>query len=178
MAYRKNDLKRAESLLVEATTLRRELYGPSAALAAMQANLGKIILRAKRPGDALIQLQPALKMASQYTGEHSTLTIAVRQSLVEARIQLGQLPAAAEMLALAKAAALVHSGADQVLYALCLGLDARLQHASGKPAEARDLADQMAAKLSALGEAGAPYAPEIQRLRDELRQPVVGAIKN
>lgn len=178
VAYRKNELGRAEELLVRATTLRKELYGPSAALAAMQANLGKIILRAKRPGDALAQLQPALEMAGQFTGAHSTLTIAVMQSLVEARIQLGQLPAAAEMLAQAKAASLVHSGKDQVLYALCLGLDARLQHASGKSVEARNLADQMAAKLSALGEAGAPYAPEIQRLRDELRSPAAGAIRN
>ncbi|MEO8160733.1 MAG: serine/threonine-protein kinase, partial [Arenimonas sp.] len=48
VAYRKNELDRAEKLLVQASTLRKELYGPSAALAAMQANLGKIILRAKR----------------------------------------------------------------------------------------------------------------------------------
>ncbi len=168
VAYRKNELDRAEQLLVRATTLRKELYGPSAALAAMQANLGKIILRAKRPDDAMVQLQPALAMARQYTGEHSTLTIAVMQSLVEAKIQLRQLQSAADLLVRAKAAARVHSGEDQVLYALCLGLEARLQHISGNPAQARDLANQMAAKLLALGEAGAPYAPEVQRLRAEL----------
>lgn len=39
VAYRKQDLKRAEELLAHASRLRRELYGPSAALAAMQGNL-------------------------------------------------------------------------------------------------------------------------------------------
>jgi predicted Ser/Thr protein kinase len=168
VAYRKNELDRAEKLLTRASTVRRELYGPSAALAAMQANLGKIILRAKRPDDALLQLQPALAMSRQYTGDHSTLTIAIMQSLVEARLQLKQFAPAAGMLAEAKAAARVHSGEDQVLYAICLGLEARLQQANGHQAEARSLADQMGAKLIALGDAGAPYAPEVQKLRAEL----------
>ncbi|MEP6908305.1 MAG: serine/threonine-protein kinase, partial [Pseudoxanthomonas sp.] len=57
VAYRKNEYDRAEKLLIQASSLRKELYGPSASLAAMQANLGKIILRAKRPRDALVQLE-------------------------------------------------------------------------------------------------------------------------
>ena len=168
VAYRKKEFDRAESLLTQATRLRGELYGPSAALAAMQANLGKIILRARGAQAALPQLQPALAMARQYTGEHSTLTVAVMQSLVEAYLQLHQLGAAIDMLASAKAAARLHSGENQVLYAICLGLEARLQQATGHPAEAKQLADQMAAKLAALGAAGAPYLPEVERLRVEL----------
>ncbi|MEO5596251.1 MAG: tetratricopeptide repeat protein [Lysobacteraceae bacterium] len=168
VAYSKKEFDRAEKQLVQASTLRKELYGPSAALAAMQANLGKIILRAKRPRDALVQLEPAYAMALQYTGEHSTVTIAVMQSLVEAKLQLRQLGPAAEMLEQAKAAARAHSGEDQVMYAICLGLEARLQQANGNGKQARILAEQMAAKLQALGEAGAPYAPEVERLRSEL----------
>ena len=168
VAYRKQDLKRAEELLAHASSLRRELYGPSAALAAMQGNLGKIVLRAGRPRDALAQLEPALAMARQYTGEHSPLTVAILQSQVEARIALHELPAAETLLAQAKDAARANSGETQVLYAICMGLEARLRHAQGRDAEADQLAERMAGILSALGEAGAPYAPEMQRLRSEL----------
>ena len=168
VAYRKQDLKRAEKLLADASALRRELYGPSAALAAMQGNLGKIVLRAGRPRDALAQLEPALAMAGQYTGDHSPLTVAILQSQVEARIALHDLPAAEHLLARAKDAARANSGETQVLYALCLGLEARLRLAQGRADDARQLADRMAATITALGDAGAPYAPEIQRLRAEL----------
>ena len=168
VAYRKKDLTRAEKLLADASALRRELYGPSAALAAMQGNLGKIILRAGRPRDALAQLEPALAIAGQYTGDHSPLTVAILQSQVEARIALHELPAAEHLLTQAKDAARANSGETQVLYALCLGLEARLRLAQGRAADARHLADKMATTITALGDAGAPYAPEIQRLRAEL----------
>lgn len=168
VAYRKQDFERAEDLLAHASQLRRELYGPSAALAAMQGNLGKILLRAGRPRDALTQLAPALAMSRQYTGDHSPLTVAILQSQVEARIALRELPAAEGLLAQAKAAARANSGETQVLYAMCVGLEARLRLAQGRVAEARRLADDMAGLLHALGDAGAPYAPEVQRLRAEL----------
>jgi len=168
VAYRKNDFVRAEALLLKATTLRRDLYGPSAALASMHGNLGKIILKAKRPKEALVQLDQALPMTRQYTGEHSMLTIFILQSIAEARIQMGDLILAHESLALAKNAARINSGEDQVLYAVCQGIEARLRLAEGNKAEARQLANAMASKLVALGEAGAPYAPSVQQLRTEI----------
>jgi len=168
VAYRKNDFARAEELLLKATTLRRDLYGSSAALAAMQGNLGKIILKAKRPKDALVQLDQALPMAREYTGEHSVLTIAILQSITEARIQLGELKLANDSLKQAMDAARTNSGEDQVLYAVCQGVEARLRLAEGKKAEARQLVNTMAGKLTALGEAGAPYAPSVQQLRAEI----------
>ncbi|WP_449447975.1 protein kinase domain-containing protein [Thermomonas brevis] len=168
VAYRKQDLQRAETLLAHASTLRGELYGASAALAAMQGNLGKIVLRAGRPRDALARLAPALAMARQYTGDHSPLTVAILQSQVEASLALRDVPAAETLLAQAKDAARANSGETQVLYALCMGLEARLRLAQGRAAEARRLADAMAGIIAGLGDAGAPYAPEVQRLRAEL----------
>ena len=168
VAYRKNDFERAEKLLLKATTLRRELYGKSAALAAMQGNLGKIILKAKRPKDALVQIEQALPMSREYTGEHSPLTIAILQSLTEARISLFQLKLANESLTQAKDAARKNSGEDQLLYAMCQGVEARLRLAEGDKAQAQQLVNQMANKIKALGAAGAPYAPSIQQLRAQI----------
>lgn len=168
VAYRKNDFARAETLLLKATTLRRDLYGSSAALAAMQGNLGKIILKAKRPKDALVQLDQALPMSREYAGEHSLLTIAILQSITEARILLGELKLANESLMQAKDAARTNSGEDQVLYAVCQGVEARLRLAEGEKAEAIQLANAMASKLTKLGEAGAPYAPSVKQLLAEI----------
>lgn len=131
----------------------------------MQGNLGKIMLKAKRPRDALVQLDEALPMTRKYTGEHSLLTTYILQSIAEAHIQSGELKLASESLAQAKNAARINSGEDQVLYAICLGIEAKLRLAEGNKAEAKQLASTMASKLTALGEAGAPYASSVQQLR-------------
>ncbi len=170
VAYRKNDFDRAEQLLLKATTLRRELYGASAALAAMQGNLGKIILKAKRPRDALVQLEQALPMAREYTGDHSPLTVAILQSLVETHVKLSDLKLANDLLVQAKDAARANSGEDQAPYAVCLGVEARLKMAEGHTDEAKKLVDAMEGKLTALGPAGAPYLPSVAQLRTELSQ--------
>lgn len=168
VAYSKKDLARAEELLLKATKLRRDLYGPSAALAAMQGNLGKIILNGKRPKQALIQLEQALPMARQYTGEHSMLTIATLQSIIQAQMIQGDLKLANETLALTRNAARTHSGEDQVLYAICDGLEAKLRLAEGKKTEALQLVNAMDRKINALGPTGAPYAPSVQQLRADV----------
>ncbi len=168
VAYRKNDFVRAEELLLKATTLRRDLYGPSAGLASMYGNLGKIMLKAKRPKDALVQLNQALPMTREYTGEHSILTTFVLQSIAEARILSGELKLANESLAQAKIAARANSGEDQALYALCDGIEAKLRLAEGKKAQAQQLAKVMVNKLTALGEAGKPYAEGAQQLSADI----------
>jgi non-specific serine/threonine protein kinase/serine/threonine-protein kinase len=168
VAYRKNDFERAEKLLLKATTLRRDLYGSSAALAAMQGNLGKIILKAKRPKDALVQLDQALPIALKYTGNHSQLTIAILQSVSEAHILQGDLALANESLIQAKEAARTNSGEDQLLYAVCQGVEARLRLAEGKKSEALVLVNAMDRKINALGPAGAPYVPSVKQLRADI----------
>jgi non-specific serine/threonine protein kinase/serine/threonine-protein kinase len=118
VAYRKNDFARAEELLLKATKLRSDLYGPSAALASMQGNLGKIMLKANRPKDALVQLDQALPMTRKYTGEHSTLTTYILQSIAEAYIQLGELQ---------RAGATERLCAHHTLFGKCSGITAQQQ---------------------------------------------------
>ena len=168
VAFRKNDFASAEDRLRRASRLRRELYGPSAALAAMQANLGKVMVRARRPDEAMPLLVDSLEMSREFTGEQSPLTVALLQSLTEAHLLRGELALADTHLAQARDAARAHSGEDQVLYALCDGMEARLLMARGQHARALAMANRMAGKFDALGEAGAPYQPEVLRLRGEL----------
>ncbi len=168
VAFRKNDPEAAEQRLRQASDLRRELYGPSAALAAMQGNLGKIMLRNGKTADAVPLLLDALAMSRQHTGAQSPLTVAILQSLTEARQREGDLDAAAAFLAEAREAARAAAGEDGLLYAICDGLDARLHAARGDRAGADRLADSMATKITALGATAAPYQAEVTRLRAEL----------
>ena len=110
-------------------------------------------------------------MSLQYTGDHSPLTVAILQGIGEAQIEQGQLDAAAQTITRAKDAARAHSGQKDVLYALSLGLEARLNLARGDRATAQALADSMRRTITALGEAGQPYLPQIQRLQTELESP-------
>ena len=107
-------------------------------------------------------------MSREFTGDQSPLTVAILQSLTEVHLLRGEFDQAASHLAQARDAARAHSGEQQVLYALCDGMEARLQMALGQHARALELANVMAAKFDALGAAGAPYQPEVQRLRSEL----------
>ncbi|MCX7033153.1 MAG: protein kinase, partial [Arenimonas sp.] len=115
VAFRKNDFVAAEERLMRASNLRRELYGPSAALAAMEANLGKVMLRARRPDEALPLLVDSLAMSREFTGDQSPLTVALLQSLTEAHLLRGELDLAARHLAQARDASGAHSGEDQVM---------------------------------------------------------------
>jgi len=168
VAYRKNDFKRAEQLLLKATKLRHDLYGPSAALASMLGNLGKAMLKSNNPKQALVQLEKALPMSRQHTGDHSVLTVFILQSLTETHVKLGELKRANELLLETKNAARANSGEDQALYALSLGVEARLRIAEGRIDEAKKLVDSVEAKLTTLGPAGAPYLPSVAVLRTEL----------
>lgn len=168
VAYRKQDYPRAISLLKRATALRRELYGPSAALAAMQGNLGKIVMISKRPEEALAHLQPALAMARQFTGDNSPLTINTQLTVAEAQLQLRRFDQASATLRQTYAALHAGMGERSVFYALGSGIEARLYDAQGRRAEARALADRMVRVLTELGEAGAPYLAEARKLQATL----------
>ncbi len=168
VAFRKNEFELAEKRLIEAASVRRELYGTSASLASMLGNIAKVVLRAKRPDEAMTYIEQALPMSRQFTGEHSTLTIYILQTKIEARIQLRQFQLATDELAQAKNAALKQTGEENLLYAICFGLEARLNLAQGKKKAASDLADIVEAKFKALGEVGAPYLSSIVELRKQI----------
>jgi len=87
-------LAEAEALYRRALNVRRSLFGPSAALAALLNNLGKLQLRLGRPEQALPLLQEAVVLAREYAGENSLNALAAMAGLGEAQAVTGEAEAA------------------------------------------------------------------------------------
>jgi non-specific serine/threonine protein kinase/serine/threonine-protein kinase len=161
------DVQRAEPLFVQAVSLRRQLYGKSAALAALQQNLGRLMVRSGRAAEALPLLEEALELAREFTGPRSPITLTVMLSVAEARVMSADARAAASLRE-AMAAIAAQLGEDHVLYARAEQVLARLQLREGRRAQAKVTIDRSERRLVALGKAGAPHLAEIQKLRKEL----------
>ncbi len=167
IAARLGDNARAEPLFQRAVELRRRLYGRSAALAAMQQNLGRLMVRLGRPAAAQPLLVDALAMAREFTGDHSPTTLTIMLSVAEVEIALGT-PTAEATLQQALHAIAAQLGEQHVLYARGQQLLARLRLNQGRRPEALAAIDSAQRKLEALGEAGAPYLVENRALRARL----------
>jgi non-specific serine/threonine protein kinase/serine/threonine-protein kinase len=171
VAARLGDVARAEPLFERAVALRRELYGRSAALAALQHNLGRLRVRSGRAADALPLLDDALAMAREFGGERSPLTLTVMLSVAEVRIATGDRDGAEAALQAALAAIAAQFDDRQVLHARGEQLLARLRLDQGRRADAARAIDSAEGKLKALGPAGMAYLPEIAALRARLAAP-------
>lgn len=152
-------------LFEQALALRRELYGPSAAMAALQSNLGKTLLQVGRAAEARTLFAEAVPMAVEYAGPDSLLALSAGLGEADALSALGESAAARERLdALAPSIARGFPDAHPlgVLHALS---QARWATAAGQP-EARDQALAKARRRAeALGPAGRPYLAAIEGLR-------------
>ena len=168
VAARLGDNVRAEPLFKRAVDLRRKLYGRSAALAALQQNLGRLMVRTGRANEAQPLLEDALVMAREFAGERTPLTMTIMLGVAEVRLANGELDSAETMLQSAFKLMGEQLGNGHALFARGEQLLARLRLAQHRPAEARIAIDSAERKLKALGAAGAPYLPEIEVLRKQL----------
>jgi non-specific serine/threonine protein kinase/serine/threonine-protein kinase len=98
LALRQGRAEEAERLFREALALRKAHLPPSAAQAALQNNLGKLLLRRGAAAEALPLLQGAVDMAQQFAGPASQHALAAMAGVAEAQIALGDLDAAAATL--------------------------------------------------------------------------------
>jgi eukaryotic-like serine/threonine-protein kinase len=164
---RLGDYARAEPLFQHAAELRRRLYGRSAALAAMQQNLAKVMMHSGRTQAARPLLVDALSMAREFTGERSLTTLTIMLSVAEVEIALNE-ATADHSLQQALQAIAAQFGAQHVLYARGEQLLAHLRLHQGRRADALAAVNSAQRKLEALGQAGAPYLVENQSIRSQL----------
>ncbi len=99
LELREGHAAEAERLFREALALRRAHLPPSAALAALQNNLGKMVLPRGAAEEALPLLQGAVVLGEQYAGPASQHTLSAMAGVGEAQITLGRMDEARLTLA-------------------------------------------------------------------------------
>ena len=158
----------ATPLLQEAVALRRQLYGPSAATAALLNNYGKLLLQTERAGEALPLLAEAAAMGAQFAGVGSMHHVAALSGVAEAQLALGN-PDRAEVTAReALAAADQHLGAQHPGGAAPRLALARIHLARDELAPIATLLDTVDAMAAAAGPAGQRIAAQSTTLRAKL----------
>jgi eukaryotic-like serine/threonine-protein kinase len=145
----------AEPLFKEAVRLRRSLFGPSTALAALINNQAKVLLTLKRPNEALPLAQEAVTMGEQFAGAGSMIHVAALAGLSEAQVAIGESAAGLVSATNALAAAQAKSGQNSPSYAVAALAAARAHGASGNKARAQAQLDSAAMILSTMGPAAA-----------------------
>jgi non-specific serine/threonine protein kinase/serine/threonine-protein kinase len=158
---------RAEPLFREAVAVRRSLFGPSAALAALINNHAKVLLMLNRPDAALPLAREAADMAERLAGAGSMAHVASLAGVSEAQVQLGQ---PRDGLATAEgavaAAAQTGGGPPATVAAIALG---RAQAAAGDGAAARATLARAEAAATAMGPAAARLVQSIADIRARYR---------
>ena len=149
-------------------TLRRQLYGPSAATAALLNNYGKLLLQTGRAGEALSLLAEAAAMGSRFAGVGSMHHVAALSGVAEAQLRTGNAAGAENTAREALAAAdgrlgPQHPGAAAPRLAL-----ARVHLARNQHAQAAALLDNVDAIASAAGPVGQRIAAQSADLRGQL----------
>lgn len=152
-------------LFEQALALRRELYGPSAAMAALQSNLGKTLLQVGRSAEARGLFAEAVPMAVQYAGADSLLALSAGLGEADALSALGEHPAARERLD-ALGARIADSFPEAhplgVLHALS---EARWAEAAGRSEARSEALSTATRRAEALGPAGRAYLAAIERMQ-------------
>lgn len=156
---------RAEPLFERALAVRRNLYGPSAATAALLSNYGKTLMLLDRAAEAAPVLEEAMAMALEHAGAGSLHYASALAGLSEAYLALGRTEQAARLseggLSTVRSA-LGDAHPATAVVAVSLG---RVRAAQGRTMEARTLLDQAEQALAALGPAAASQIRAIEQIR-------------
>jgi serine/threonine protein kinase/tetratricopeptide (TPR) repeat protein len=155
----------AVPLFERALALRRELYPPSAALAALINNLGKTLTQLDRAEEGLPLLREAATLGAEYAGAGSVLAVSARLGVADALSASGQTDAATAELESLSPLLLSTYGESHVLTAMLDLSRARLARARGDNDDALRQVDRAETRLLELGAGGAPYLPQIEALR-------------
>ena len=161
--------ERAEPLFREAVALRRSLFGPSAALAALLNNHAKVLLLQGRADAALPLAREAAAMAERLAGAGSMAHVASLAGVSEAQVLTGD-TAAGLASARAALAAATRTAGDASPHATIARIAlARAEAAAGDLAGARARLITAEAGVTAMGPAAARLGKAIAEIRTRYR---------
>ncbi len=155
----------AEPLFRRALEVRRSLYGPSAATAALISNYGKTLLQLNRPVEATPLLEEAVDMAREHASVGSLHYASSLAGLSEAYLALGRTTEAASRSEEGLRAVQAALGAGHPATAVVSVALGRVRAAQGRADEARGLLNSAEQSLAALGPAGASQIKAIDQIR-------------
>ncbi len=167
-AIYRNDLARAEKMLRLVIDLRKQSFGPSAALAMHESNLGKVLVRSGRPLEAVPLLHEARTMSQHFTGDHSGDTLLAYQNEAEAQLALKDAKAAEPLIQSALDGCEAQYGARSPICANRLILQARLRLLQGRKTDAEALAQRAERDLVDAGDGGKHFLPQLENLKTEI----------
>ena len=157
----------AAEIMEEALSLRRELYGPSAAMAALMNNLGKTLIQLDRSEEAIPLLRAAIEMGRLHAGgESGTITVAASLGLAEALAGTGQPALAQDIIDGIGPRVLETYGVPHVFSAMLSITRAHVHRANGAYLTAQAALQQARSELTELGPAGATMLSQLDRLQE------------
>jgi tetratricopeptide (TPR) repeat protein len=159
----------AQPLFAEAIRIRRDLFGPSAALAALLNNHAKVLLLLNQAPVALPQAQEAADMGQRFAGAGSLAHVSALAGVSEAHLKLGALKPGLAAGEEALRAAVAKSGPKSPPAAIAAIALARASAANGNRARARTLLFDAAIIVQAIGPPAARLAQAIDGIRRQYK---------
>lgn len=157
--------EQAVDLFHQALELRRELYGPSAALAALLNNLGKTLAQLGRHDEALPLLREAMEMGREHAGGNgSTITLSAGMGLVNALAESEQPGEAREVLEWLDSRIAETHGTEHLMAVVLEISRAHVLYAEGAAADALDAIATTRKRLEELGPPGQIYLGQLDRI--------------
>jgi tetratricopeptide (TPR) repeat protein len=167
LASRKGDFGSARRYLQQAVDLRRELYGPSTALAIDLLNLGRTVMVLGEPEQALGIFEEAQPMAARYLGAESFPVMMISLSRIDALCALHRPDDAEPILAQAERLGRTYE-ANSLQRGLLHRARAFIRIEQGRNAEARADLDAAEAIYKKQGPAGETFLVDVGTLRTRL----------
>ena len=174
LALRQGDAAGAERLWRQAVERQRRDYGPSLALAAIELNLGRLIMAGGRFAEAMPILEGALGIAAPLAGESNAVTIMLRQSRATGLMVQNRLTEAQGEIDQALRAAQAAFGERHPYVGIGLGARSQILLARGDPAAAMQALEQAEGILRDAGAAGAQHLAELGPTRALIEEALRG----
>lgn len=161
----------AAGIFYRALELRRKLYGPSAAMAALMSNLGKTLIQLERNEEAIPLLRQAIAMGREHAGgETGAISLAAGLGLVDALAGSGEAAQARKTFDPLVPMIMDTFGTAHPFAAMLEISRARVERAEGNPERAVAALDVARQRLEAMGPGGAAHLAQLETLQQQWRK--------